>query len=295
MRISLTVASIIVLFLLPVMLCAQAELEENLFTNWEFDDGTNGWTLLVDASAEATNFLDEDAYLSGDNSLRWEIVSGGDNFWNIQTYQTAPIEPDIEYFIDFLVYHDSSEPLNVWVKWELGGDPYTQYFYEQFLIETQFEISRVQTNFVAQDEDETANLKIFLGNPNLEVFVWLDRIYVGEYPLDDLTGIEDQTLKNQIPTSFELMQNYPNPFNPSTQVSYSLGEQAQISLQVYNQLGQLVNTLTEGTQSSGTYTIQWNGLDMNGADTASGVYIIKMQAIGKNQIFTDFIKAIKIK
>jgi hypothetical protein len=295
MRKFFTITGIIAVFLLPVMLYAQEELDENLLSNWEFDNGEEGWSFVINADAEAAHFWDEDGLLSGPSSLRWEIVSGGVNFWDIQTYQTAPIEEGVEYFIDFLVYYESTDNLDVTIKWELAGDPYTGYHQQSFNLTATSEVHRLQSTFTSTYEDPTANLKFFCGNPNAEVEVWMDRMYVGEYPLDDLTGIEDQTPMNQRPVSFELMQNYPNPFNPATQISYSLKEQAQVTLQVFNQLGQLVNTLQEGSQSSGTYTVQWNGLDVNGIDVASGVYIVKMQAVGKSQVFTDFIKAIKIK
>jgi hypothetical protein len=285
-----------VLLLLPAVLQAQPE-DYNFFTNWEFDDGTNGWQFNIDAAATASQFLDEEGVLSGTNCLRWEIEEGGTELWHIQNVQQASIEEGVEYFLDFLVYYEpnGSDPLNINVSWELAGDPYTRYFDSgTIVVNTPYEAVRIDTHFVSAAEDPTANCKIFFGR-NTDMFVYLDRVYLAEVPLDEVTGIEDKAPAMETPVSFELQQNYPNPFNPSTQISYSLGEQAQVSLQVYNQLGQLVNTLAEGIQSSGTYTVQWNGLDINGADVASGVYFVKMQAVGKNQMYTDFIKAIKLK
>ena len=288
-----------ILVFLPNVIFGQVE-ENNLFSNYQFDDGETGWQFVQDGSVVATHMIDEENVLSGPYCLRWEIEDGGAELYYIQTYQQAPIEDQVEYFLDFLVYYEpnGTDPLNVNVSWELAGDPYTRYWDSQTIeLDTPYVPIRIQRNFIAQvadGEDPSANCKIFFGQNN-DVFVYLDRVYLGEYPLDDLTGTGDQTKQAPIPVSFNLQQNYPNPFNPSTQVLYSLGEQAQVSLQVYNQLGQLVNTLREGSQAGGTYTVQWNGLDQYGKDVSSGVYIIKMQATARSQVFTDFIKAIKLK
>ena len=56
-----------------------------------------------------------------------------------------------------------------------------------------------------------------------------------------------------IPKVFELYQNYPNPFNPSTQIDFSLPESANIQLEIYNILGQKVQTLKNERMAPGYY------------------------------------------
>lgn len=82
-----------------------------------------------------------------------------------------------------------------------------------------------------------------------------------------------------IPETTALEQNYPNPFNPTTQLSYSLNQDAHVTLTVYNVLGQDVVTLVDGTQSSGIHSITWDGTDYNGQLVAGGVYIQQLIAI----------------
>ncbi len=78
------------------------------------------------------------------------------------------------------------------------------------------------------------------------------------------------------PQEFSLLQNYPNPFNPSTRIQYSLEKAAQVSLKVYNLLGQEVATLVNGRQEAGSYTVQFSA---NGGSTfASGVYFYRLEA-----------------
>ncbi|KPL02182.1 MAG: hypothetical protein AMJ90_06510 [candidate division Zixibacteria bacterium SM23_73_2] len=80
------------------------------------------------------------------------------------------------------------------------------------------------------------------------------------------------------PTQFALGQNYPNPFNASTQISYSLKSDADVTLKIYNILGQEVKTLVNKHQTAGNYTITWNGKDSRGNDIATGIYFYRIKA-----------------
>ncbi len=75
------------------------------------------------------------------------------------------------------------------------------------------------------------------------------------------------------PTSFELSQNYPNPFNPATTIKFALPENANVSLTVYNQIGEKVADLINGPMESGFHSILWNAENL-----ASGVYFYQIKA-----------------
>ncbi|MDX2128748.1 MAG: T9SS type A sorting domain-containing protein [Chloroherpetonaceae bacterium] len=72
--------------------------------------------------------------------------------------------------------------------------------------------------------------------------------------------------------SFELSQNYPNPFNPSTTINYRLAQAGLVSLKVYDVLGRQVASLVNGRQGIGTYSVQFNALQLS-----SGVYFYRLQ------------------
>jgi hypothetical protein len=81
-----------------------------------------------------------------------------------------------------------------------------------------------------------------------------------------------------MPTRTELRGTFPNPFNPVTTVSFSLAEQADVTLTVYNTLGQPVRTVVHQRMSAGFHAIRWNGRDNAGRAVSSGVYLVRMTA-----------------
>ncbi|MFA5781058.1 MAG: T9SS type A sorting domain-containing protein [Bacteroidales bacterium] len=72
------------------------------------------------------------------------------------------------------------------------------------------------------------------------------------------------------------LKSYPNPFNSAVTIEYTLPETGNVSLEVYNITGQLVNTLISDETKAGTHTVQWNGKDGNGSEVTSGVYYCKI-------------------
>lgn len=84
------------------------------------------------------------------------------------------------------------------------------------------------------------------------------------------------TPDNPIPVKFNLSQNYPNPFNPTTSISFSIPNDSQVKLSVYNVKGQLVKQLKNEKMLKGHHTIQWNGINDQGKTVGSGIYFIRL-------------------
>ena len=114
-------------------------------------------------------------------------------------------------------------------------------------------------------------------------FIIDDRLKLG-YELKFVAGdpayVESMLLEilSQIPSEFALGQNYPNPFNPITRLDYLLPRRSDVSIRVYNMLGQEIITLLRQEQSYGKYSVSWNGLDNYGKQVASGVYFTELKA-----------------
>ena len=91
------------------------------------------------------------------------------------------------------------------------------------------------------------------------------------------TGISDQPA-HDLPKSFALLPNYPNPFNPETYIEYTLPADCQVTLAVYNILGQKVRTLINEHQPAGLKSVRWDGKDDSGNQVSAGVYFYSIKA-----------------
>ena len=77
------------------------------------------------------------------------------------------------------------------------------------------------------------------------------------------------------PSILKLSENFPNPFNPTTTISYALPTRANVSLRIFNLLGQEIATLENGQKEAGNYSVEWNALKVS-----SGVYFYQLDAGG---------------
>ncbi|MBT3502689.1 MAG: T9SS type A sorting domain-containing protein [Candidatus Marinimicrobia bacterium] len=92
----------------------------------------------------------------------------------------------------------------------------------------------------------------------------------------EMVAIDDNLV---LPEKFALNQNYPNPFNPSTQISFDIPMGAEhVFLNIYNILGQNINTLVNGIMTPGAYTMEWDATDAMGNPVASGIYFYELRS-----------------
>jgi len=90
-----------------------------------------------------------------------------------------------------------------------------------------------------------------------------------------------------IPETFNLSQNYPNPFNPTTTLSFGLPVESEISLAIYNSVGELVKVAAKGIYQAGNHSINFNASDLT-----SGIYYYSLKAVGTNG--NEFVKTAKM-
>ncbi|MCP4685937.1 MAG: T9SS type A sorting domain-containing protein, partial [bacterium] len=83
-----------------------------------------------------------------------------------------------------------------------------------------------------------------------------------------------------LPSTFSLDDNYPNPFNPSTNIGFSLPQKQEVTLRVFNLLGQEVKTLQQGEMDQGHHVLTWHGDNNSGESVASGVYFYRLETSG---------------
>ena len=102
---------------------------------------------------------------------------------------------------------------------------------------------------------------------NMFIAAYYDDIYAGYVE----TGVEDD--ETVVSKEFALSQNYPNPFNPATTISFSIPEASNVTMKIYNILGQEVKTLVSQEMSAGAYKVNFDASNL-----ASGVYIYSLRA-----------------
>ncbi|MGB2867414.1 MAG: FG-GAP-like repeat-containing protein [Bacteroidota bacterium] len=95
----------------------------------------------------------------------------------------------------------------------------------------------------------------------------------------NVTGQHPGTLVEDLwparPESFGLEQNYPNPFNPTTTIRFELPKRVDVSLKVYNVLGEEIASLVEGARGPG-----WDAVEFDGRNLPSGMYFYCLRAEG---------------
>ena len=103
---------------------------------------------------------------------------------------------------------------------------------------------------------------------------------IGIYNSSNVSSIEQQSNSFKLPSEFILNNNYPNPFNPSTVISCEIPEAGNVKLEIYNSLGELINTLSDSYLNQGKYKFTWNGKNSSGNFVTSGIYFYRMSACG---------------
>ncbi len=111
---------------------------------------------------------------------------------------------------------------------------------------------------------------------------YLDTLFTRsiKYVLDTtfVTGVNTNLL-DELPNIYSISQNYPNPFNPSTTIKFAIPVNANVTLKIFNILGEQVDVLKSGAMNAGSYELKWNAVN---SSISSGIYFYRIEADGIN-------------
>ncbi len=118
--------------------------------------------------------------------------------------------------------------------------------------------------------NRTARLKLVLDN-NFESEYSLSRIFANESVLGKTTIKQISYSGGEVIKSYELSQNYPNPFNPTTTIKFQIPKAGNVTLKIYDILGNEITTLVDEFKEVGKFEVNFNASSL-----ASGVYIYRL-------------------
>ena len=132
-----------------------------------------------------------------------------------------------------------------------------------------FAISLTDNAFVAESNTTNNQTVMLVVLPeNGELFT-----ASGEFTIDEVIAASAEGyIETSMPASFNLGQAYPNPFNPTTSLDIELSFDSNVSIAVYNVMGQMVSVLHDGNMTSGMHSLTWDASNLS-----SGMYIIKAE------------------
>ncbi len=169
------------------------------------------------------------------------------------------------------VYINCYEPASLdpagWLTWNVTPALYAEYNCSGPGYLPASRIASISTQLTATEAANYTLQNIFAksSNPNF-AYDWM--------PVEPIiTGLKTDNSLNQIPKSYQLYQNYPNPFNPSTTIRFDLPKESQVTLDIYNILGQRVASLIDQQMKAGVHEYHFDASRLS-----SGVYFYRITA-----------------
>jgi hypothetical protein len=250
--------------------------------------------LVASAATKKKSTVDETASLSALNQLTVTDATGGKQVLYIgtsatpagspSTWEMPPVPPvgafDARFAPGVMVEKlpAAGGATSVPVSLQSSGFPVS--------LEFSFKESALQSVGVYLKPNGGAPLAVVTRERNRQVVV--------RSPQTKTVYLKIVSTASDVPRSFALYQNYPNPFNPTTSIRFDVPVSANVTLDVYNILGQKVRALVDAeVYAAGSHTIVFNG-----ANYASGVYFYRLQARpvdGSSASFSSIQKLVLLK
>ena len=132
-----------------------------------------------------------------------------------------------------------------------------------------FTLELTEDAFVKDYNTEgTKTTLIVVAPESNELFTTTGHFTIENVVAANSNGYIDVSINN--PAAFSISNAYPNPFNPTTNLTLNMNENGNVSVKVYNVIGQVVDVLVDEYMDAGTYSLMWDA-----TDAPSGLYLIE--------------------
>ncbi len=234
--------------------------------------------------------------------FRWEAITGFSEF-TFGGYGTNNFQEDSPLPIELSSFTaDVTESKSVCITWIVESEN-NMLGYNLYKGNNNYLSESVKTNSSMIMSNNSSIIKdyYFIDEEVEEgelYYYWLQAVnmdltsnFIG--PISILVEYEEETETLPETLTTELVGAYPNPFNPAVEIKFSLVKPSEVTIKIYNNLGQHIQTLvTERYCDKGVHTVSWDGKDSYGNITASGIYFYKMET---SNSFRDVKKMLMLK
>ena len=258
----------------------------DIIINGTFDCGTSPWRTNYNNDASADFSVDPDGYLADSTTAVITPNDPGTDDWNIQVYQEFPVIAGHTYYVSFSADASATRNLSFFIQ-EAGGD------YNIYGSET-VELGSGTYDFGPFEKpvSTTDNSARFLFNCGADpAVIYLDNIQV----IDPMVSAVEGPNAAQVPVELILSQNFPNPFNAMTSIHYSLPEESDVQIDIFNIAGKRIRTIVNDVQKPGDHQVIWDARDNTNAMVPSGVYLYRLNAMSRNSSYTSSRKIVLTK
>jgi len=241
---------------------------ENGLDKWDTGEGWGLSTLRNSGSYSVDDSPNGDTPLNSNNALTYNYLFDFSSYQSVWLFYY--VRYDIEQDKDTCFVEVSADSGKTWdVVHSYTGQELPRFVEQRLVLDDYAGASAVKLRFRMQSDGDGQKSGMRIDDISLSVSYGVR------------TGLA--RTGNVLPRHFALEQNYPNPFNPATTIRYDIASPAQVTLEIYNSVGQRVAVLTNNEEHvPGKYKVQWNGKNDYGHDVASGVYFYRMNIKSNN-------------
>lgn len=237
------------------------------------------WVEIFNNSVESGNFFWETGNLDGAHGVAgsgWYTTTPG-TAWNLDpaTDFSFTINGDDNVVpVELVSFEASANGTSVTLNWETATETNNKGFEIQKSIGSEF-----QTIGYVQGNGTTTQSSCYsYTDSKLNSGTYTYRLKQVDF--DGTINYSNAVEVNVLAAAdFALDQNYPNPFNPTTNINFSIAETGNVTLAVYNTIGQEVATLVNGVMAAGQHEVT-----LNAQSLPSGAYFYKLQSGGSTMI-----------